>query len=104
MTDLNFWLLGAIAVFDAAVMLITIVALVLGKDTWKWPPIRWCVFAVACGLGAEVAYTCQVMIDKDIPRIFPSWILKDVGIGVLLLMDVFAPHLYWIGEKHVRKN
>lgn len=103
MIDLNFWLLAAIAVFDAVVMLVTIPALVLGKDTWKSAPIRWCVFAAACGLGAEAAYTCQVMINKAVPHIFPLWILKDLGIGVLLLLDVFAPHLYWTGESHARK-
>ena len=101
--NLNTWLLAAIAVFDAAVLLVTVAALVLDKDNWKSTLVRWCVFIVACGLGAQAAYTCQVIVDDAVPKIFPSWILKDIGIGLLLLIDVFAPQLYCAGGHHAGK-
>lgn len=104
MIDLHYWILFGIAIFDLAVMAVVMVALVLGEDAWRAWPVRACVFIVSCGLGAEAAYTFQVIANDAVPLIFPSWVLKDVGIGLLLLMDVFIPNIYWTGEKNVGKT
>ena len=88
-----------IIVFDLAIIMLGCLHLLRGKATWSHKAVRAFVYVVLIGLSGQVWYSLTVLMSNDVPELFPAWVLKDFGIGALLLLDMFKPSIYWAEEE-----
>lgn len=88
--------------FNSVILVLVCLNLILGKSTWSDVRVRIGVFLAVCGLGAQIIYSLTVLQRNEVPRLAPFWMLKDIGIGILFILDIFKPSVYWTDENQKR--
>ena len=87
-----------IIVFDFVVLFLVSAHLLTSKKTWAHALVRFAVLCVAAGFAAQIVYSIEILRIDRVNDVFPIWMLKDLGMGALLLMDMFKPSVYWTEE------